>query len=133
MDTPLEMTFRDITPSVELEALIRECVTRLGQRHDHIIGCHVTVELKSDARYTGYIPNVLIDVQVSDETILVRNQNGCAGDVLTAVRHAFNSAVRQVEEYKARKSLRVGRCGLVDLPRIEKVKHLSAQVGTRLA
>lgn len=104
MDPPLEITFRDVTPSVELETLIQECAARLGRRHDHIIRCHVTVELKSNAQYAGHVPDVLIDVQLPDETILVRNQNGRVGDVLTAVRHAFDSAVRQIEEYKLRRS-----------------------------
>lgn len=114
MDPQLEITFRDIASSAELETLIRECVTRLGRCHDHIIGCHVTVELKSDALHTGNVPNVLIDVQVPDETISVGDQNGHSGDVPTAVRHAFDSAVRQVEEYKARRNLRVELCGLTE-------------------
>jgi ribosome-associated translation inhibitor RaiA len=113
MDPPLELTFRNMTPSVELHALIRKCVTRLRQRYDHIIGCCVTVELRSDTRRTGYVPDVLIDVQVPGETLLVRNQNGRSGEVLAAVHHAFDSATRQIEEYKVRRKLRAELCELV--------------------
>jgi ribosome-associated translation inhibitor RaiA len=90
-------------------------LTRLERRYDHIIGCYVTVELRNRARGIGYVPNVLIDVQVPGETLLVRNQNGRSGDVLAAVHHAFDSATRQIEEYKARRKLRAELCELVDL------------------
>jgi hypothetical protein len=121
MDHPLELTYRNPTSSFELEALLGECVARLGKRSDQIIGCCVTVELKRNAHDAHYIPDVLIDVQVPGETLLVRNQNGRGGDVPAAVRHAFDSAARQIEEYKARRDIRVELCGLVDPPRSEKM------------
>jgi hypothetical protein len=120
MDPPLELTSCDPKSSFELEALLGESVARLGERSDEIIGCCVTVELKNRGYDAHYTPDVLIDVQVPGETLLVRNQNGRSGDVLTAVRHAFDSAARQIEEYKARKEIRVELCGLVDAPQSEK-------------
>jgi ribosome-associated translation inhibitor RaiA len=120
MDPPLELASRDTTLSFELEALLGECVARMEQRYDQIIGCRVTVELKSHARDDYCTPDVLIDLQVPGEILLVRDQNGRGGDVLTAVRHAFDSAARQIEEYKARRDVRVELCGLVDPPRSEK-------------
>ena len=114
MDRPLELTFRDITPSVALKALIQSCVTRLEQRYDSIIGCHVTVELHYNVHRAGYVANVLIDVEVPDEMLLVRNQNGHDGGALAAVRHAFDSAVRQVEEYKTRRKIRAELCESID-------------------
>jgi ribosome-associated translation inhibitor RaiA len=113
--TPMaEVTFRGITPSVELKALIQERTTRLEQRSDDIRGCYVTIELQTRPRGAGYSPNVLIDVQMPGERLLVRNQNGRSDDVLAAVRHAFDSATRQIEEYKTRIKLRVELCELVD-------------------
>ena len=75
MDPSLQLALVNITPSAELKALIRKCVARLGQRYDQIIRCCVMVEPQGDARHTGCIPNVRIDVLVPDEVLLVINQN----------------------------------------------------------
>jgi ribosome-associated translation inhibitor RaiA len=114
MSPPLELTFPGITPSAELRAVIQDRVTRLGQRYDDIHGCYVTIELQTRARGARHLPNVLIDVQMPSERLLVRNQNGRSDNVLAAVRHAFDSATRQIEEYKARMKLRAELCELVN-------------------
>jgi hypothetical protein len=85
----------------------------MEQRYDHISACNVTIERQARADGIGHLPNVLIDVQVSGETLLVRNQNGRSDDVLAAVHHAFDFATCQVEEYKARRTLRAELCELV--------------------
>jgi|SRR6185437_11960703 ribosome-associated translation inhibitor RaiA len=114
MTPTLQLTVRNITPSEELKALIRKCLARMEQRYDHISACNVTIERQARADGIGYVPNVLIDVQVPGETLLVRNQNGHSDDVLAAVHQAFDSATRQVEEYKARRALRAELCELVN-------------------
>jgi ribosome-associated translation inhibitor RaiA len=119
MDRSLELAFRNVTPSVELKALIQKCLARLEQRCGHIIECSVTMELISDPHHSGNVPNVIIDIQVPGETLLIRNQNGRSRDVRAAVRHAFDSAVRQIEEYRARKLLQAELW--VHQPAIKKV------------
>jgi len=113
LDRPLELKFRNIKPSAELRALIEKCMARLDERYDDVIGCRVTVELRNDTHHTGYVPNVIIDVHVPGEKLLVRNQNGRSRDVLAAVHHAFDSATRQIEEYRVRRKLRVELCELM--------------------
>jgi ribosomal subunit interface protein len=100
MDHPLELSFRNISPSEELKVFIRKCAARMEHHHQHIIGCQVTVE-HSEA--TDAIADVNIDIQVPGENLLVRNQSGGADDVLAAIDQAFDSAARQIEEYKERK------------------------------
>jgi ribosomal subunit interface protein len=100
MDHPLELSFRNISPSEELKMFIFKCAARMEQRHQHIIGCQVTVEHS----YThDVIADVNIDIQVPGENLLVRNQSAGADDVLMAIDQAFDSAARQIEEYKERK------------------------------
>jgi len=100
MDHPLVLSFRNISPSEELKKFIRKCAARMEQRHQHIIGCQVTVEHCHTHEATA---DVNIDIQMPGENLLVRNQSSGADDVLAAIDQAFDSAARQIEEYKERK------------------------------
>ena len=100
MDHPLELSFRNISPSEELNKFIRKCAARMEQRHQHIIGCQVTVE---HCHTHDAIADVNIDIQVPGENLLIRNQSSGADNVLAAIDQAFDSAARQIEEYKERK------------------------------
>jgi ribosome-associated translation inhibitor RaiA len=105
MDRPLEVAFRNMKPSVELETDVRARVARLELLDKHIIGCRVTVELENHTHKTGYIPQMHIEIEVPGKSITVNHKHEHGGDALTAVREAFDAATRQLQEYTARKTL----------------------------
>ncbi len=107
MDRPLEVVFRNMKPSAELEADVRAHVARLELLDKHIIGCRVTVELENHAHKTGDIPQLHIEVEVPGKNIAVNHRHEHGGDVLTSVREAFDAVTRQLREHTARKTLHV--------------------------
>ncbi len=105
MDRPLEVVFRNMKPSAELEADVRTRTARLELLDKHIIGCRVTVELENHTHKTGNIPQVHIEIEIPGKNITVNHKHEHGGDALTAVREAFDAAARQLQEYTARKTL----------------------------
>lgn len=105
MDRPLEIIFRNMKPSVDLEADVRARAERLERLHKHIIGCRVIVELENHTHKTGYIPEVHIEIEVPGKNITVNHKHEHGGGVLTSVRAAFDAAAKQLQEYTARKTL----------------------------
>src|ERR1700690_1603172 len=105
MDRPLEVFFRNMKPSPELEADIRARAALLDQMDRHIIGGRVTVELENHTHKTGHIPQVHIQIEVPGKAITVNHQHDHGGEVATAVREAFDAATKQLQEYTARKTL----------------------------
>jgi ribosome-associated translation inhibitor RaiA len=104
MDRPLEVVFRNMKPSAELEADVRARAARLERMEKYIIGCRVTVELENHTHKTGYIPQVHIEIEVSGKSITVNHKHKHGGDALAAVREAFGAAAKQLQEYTARKT-----------------------------
>jgi len=109
MDRPLEVVFRNMKPSAELEADVRARAARLELLDKHIIGCRVTVELENHTHKSGYIPQVHIEIEVPGKNITVNHKHEHAGDALTSVREAFDAAARQLREHSARKTLHLKR------------------------
>jgi ribosome-associated translation inhibitor RaiA len=105
MVRPLEVIFRNMKPSAELEADVRARVARLELLDKHIIGCRVTVEFENHTHKTGYIPQVHIEIEVPGKNITVNHKHEHGGDALTSVREAFDAAAKQLQEYVARKTL----------------------------
>jgi ribosome-associated translation inhibitor RaiA len=105
MDRPLEVVFRNMKPSAELEADVRARAARLDLLSKQIIGCRVTVELENHTHKTGYIPKVHIEVEVPGNSITVNHKHEHGGDALTSIRGAFDAAAKQLQEYTARKTL----------------------------
>jgi len=105
MDRPLEVVFRNMKPSAELEADVRARAARLDLLNKHIIGFRVTVELENHTHKTGYIPKVQIEVEVPGKNITVNHKHEHGGDALTSIREAFDAAAKQLQEYATRKTL----------------------------
>jgi ribosome-associated translation inhibitor RaiA len=107
LDSPLELTFRNMAPSAELESLIRKHVARLEQRDRHIIGCWVTVDPQNGAHRSGNLPTIHIEIQVPGESLAVNHKRG--NDMAAAIRAAFEAAAAQIREYRMRQEGHVKR------------------------
>ena len=74
MILPLQISYRNIERTDELERSIREEVARLETFDDRIIGCHVMVEVPHEHHEHGRHVHVRIDLVVPGAEILVRRE-----------------------------------------------------------
>jgi len=104
MQTPLQITFRDVPHSDALEAHIREKAAKLESFFSPIMGCHVTVELPHKHKHQGRNFCVHVDLRVPGAELVVNQHRN--EDAYIALRDAFDAAKRQLEDHhrKARSS-----------------------------
>lgn len=101
MQTPLRITFRHMETSPAVEARVREHVEWLERFHDRITGCHVVIERPPAHRHKGAPFDVKIDITVPGDEIVVRSEraeHGAHVDVYVALRDAFDSARRLLQD-----------------------------------
>jgi len=102
MKIPLEMTFRGIEKTPELEELIRVGVAKLEQICDHIISCRVAVEKAQAHQRSGSPYRIRIDLRIPPGHELAVKHGHHRGDahetLPRAIREAFANARRRVKE-----------------------------------
>ena len=106
MQIPLQVVFHNMEPSAAVEANIRERAQKLERFSDKITSFRVTVEAPHRHHHKGNIYHIALDIVVPDAEIVVsRNphENHAHEDAYVAVRDAFNSARRKLEDYEARR------------------------------
>jgi cold shock CspA family protein/ribosome-associated translation inhibitor RaiA len=106
MQNPLQISFRHMERSEAIEALIRDKVAKLDAFADHILGCRVVVEPAGKHHQHGNLYEVRIDLTVPGEEIAVTrepSQHTDNRDIHVALRNAFDSARRQLEDYLRRR------------------------------
>jgi ribosomal subunit interface protein len=97
MQTPLQITVRNIEHSDALETRIRDKAQKLEEFCKHIMSCRVVVEAPHKHHHQGKQFNVRIDIDVPGNEIVVNRDHH--EDVYVALRDAFNAAKRQLEDY----------------------------------
>lgn len=97
MQTPMQITIRDMDHSDALEAHIRDKVNKLEEFFDHIISCRVVVEVPHKHHQQGKQFNVRIDIGVPGGEIVVNRDH--AEDVYVALRDGFDAAKRKIEDH----------------------------------
>ncbi len=97
MQTPLQITVRNIEHSDALETRIRDKAQKLEEFCKHIMSCRVVVEAPHKHHHQGKQFNVRIDIGVPGNEIVVNHDHH--EDVYVALRDAFNAAKRQLEDY----------------------------------
>lgn len=100
MQNRLRITIRDIPASEALEAHIRDKVGKLESFFDHIISCHVVVEMPHKHQHQGKEFTVRINIGVPGSEIIVNRDHH--EDPYVALRDAFDAAKRQLEDYAHR-------------------------------
>jgi ribosomal subunit interface protein len=90
-------------PSPALEARIREKAEKLDHFYEHIMACRVVVEAPHEHQHQGKLFQVRIDLTVPGGELLVsrghHHQSHAHEDVYVALRDAFDTARRRLEEY----------------------------------
>jgi cold shock CspA family protein/ribosome-associated translation inhibitor RaiA len=105
MRLPLQIAFHNMSPSEGIEAIIRKKTARLDRFAEHIMGCRVVVEAPHKHHRHGNQYQVRIDLTLPGGEIVVNreaSEHTEHQDLQIAIRDAFDSARRQVEEYVRR-------------------------------
>lgn len=120
MQLPLQITFRNMETSPAVETRIRQEVAKLENFYSRIMGCRVAVETPRHHLQRGKIFNLKIDLTVPGGEIVVRHKpslhsvakhteiekakksleiEGAYKDIYVAIRDAFKSARRQLQDH----------------------------------
>jgi ribosome-associated translation inhibitor RaiA len=102
MQIPLEMTFRGLEGTDDIENLIRAKAEELKKICDAIISCRVTIENLHDHQRSGSFYRIRIDMRVPpghDLVVKRTSKDGCLHETLPAVvSSAFDAAYRQLRK-----------------------------------
>jgi ribosomal subunit interface protein len=96
MQIPLQITMREMDRSDALEAAIQQHAAKLEQFHSRITRCRVTVEQMRKHHQQGRHFAVKIELRVPGKEIVATRDHD--EDVYVALRDAFDSAKKQLEE-----------------------------------
>jgi len=102
---PLRITFRHMGPSEAVETAIRRHAARLPRFAGRIVGCRVVVEAPHQHHRKGKLYSVRIDLVAPREAIAVSRQgpsDHAHEDVYVAIRDAFETATRLLEDHSRR-------------------------------
>jgi ribosome-associated translation inhibitor RaiA len=97
MSAPVQITVRHMARSDPLTARIRADADKLSEFYPRIISCRVVVERRDLHKHRGQTYNVRLTLKVPKEEIVVTHDHH--EDVYVAVRDAFASATRRLEDY----------------------------------
>jgi len=106
MDRPLEIAFHNMSPSDSLEALIRDRADKLDRRFGRLVGCRVSVEALHRQHQTGNVYECHVVMSVPGRDLAVSRgphrakETYAHPDVRVSIREAFDSAERQLQDYK---------------------------------
>jgi ribosomal subunit interface protein len=100
MESPLQITLRNIPYSDALDAHIRDRVQRLERFYPRITSCQVVVEMPHRHAHQGNLFNVRLDVKVPGNAFVLSRD--LHEDVYVALRDVFDAARRKLEDHGRR-------------------------------
>jgi ribosomal subunit interface protein len=100
MESPVQLTFRDMPPSPALAAHVERRAAKLDTYFNRIVKCHVVVEAPNRHSKQGKRYHVRIDLHVPGKELVVsKNPDASKEDAHAAVDDAFGDAERVLEEH----------------------------------
>lgn len=119
MQVPLQIVMQDVARSEALETRIRDSAAKLEQFHPRLTSCRVVVDELDRHRHQGRQFRVKVEVRAPGHEEAFSTLHHDA-DVYVALRDAFDSVRRQIEEevreargdVKAHARPRRGRAGV---------------------
>jgi len=103
MQTPLELTFRHMEPTPEIEALVHEKVARLEKLYSGITSCHVYVQAPHQRRRHGNLYEVTVELRVPGDTLSVHQTQHDVAEhehPKVAIRDSFAAMERRLKQWK---------------------------------
>ena len=102
MQSPVQITFRDMSPSPGIAAHVERRAAKLDTYYDRIVKCHVVVEAPHRHKTHGKRFHVRIDLHVPGRELVVsRNPDDAKEDAHVAIDDAFADAERVLEDFAA--------------------------------
>lgn len=100
MQIPVQITWRDFSPSEAVEEDIRKYVAKLDEVHDRITSCRVVIETPHRHKRHGKHYHVGIDLTVPGHEIVVNRDHDDPAheDLHVAIRDSFAAARRQLRD-----------------------------------
>lgn len=102
MQIPLQVTFRNLERSPAVEAEVRTHAERLDKFYDRIMSCRVVIEERHKHHRQGNHFHVSVDVTVPGGEFVASREPDAHHrytDVHVAIRDAFDSMRRQLEDF----------------------------------
>ena len=100
MQSPVQITFRDIKPSTVISEHVERRAAKLDVFFDRIVKCHVVVEAPHRHGGTGRRYHVRIDLHVPGKELVVsRGPEDSNEELHAAVDEAFGDAERVLDDY----------------------------------
>jgi len=99
---PLQITFRNLDRSQAVEASVREHAEKLDKYYDRIMSCRVVIEEQHKHHQHGNHYHVSVDVTVPKAELVASREpdpHHAYTDVYVAIRDAFDTMRRQLEDY----------------------------------
>ena len=106
MQVPLQIKFRHMEPSAAIEARIRERCHKLQRFAEHVTSCRVTIDAPHKHQHKAGLYRVIIDITLPGGEIIASHHSDlhhAHENVHVAMRDAFDSARRQLEDYARRR------------------------------
>ena len=111
MQLPIEISYRGVAKSDEIETLVRDKASRLDKFCDHISRCDVVIEQPNHTQHSGSPFRVRIDVTVPPHHELVADEKPTKHEMHEPLKKvigdAFRSMERQLKELTARQHHKV--------------------------
>lgn len=128
MTRPLQITFKNMSSSREIEEWIREETFKLETFYNRITACHVTVETPHRHHIKGAHYNIRIDLTLPGAELVIKREptlrsrlrrlgetklhkdvdvGATKKNLRFAIQHAFKAAARRLEDYGRRQDGRV--------------------------
>ena len=102
MQGPVEITFKDIEKTPDLEDFINRRISKLEKICSYMISCRVTIERPQKYPDTGNPHRVRIDIKVPPAHEIIAKQSGSQGDMhdplSVIIGKTFQAAERQLRE-----------------------------------
>ncbi|MDH3444302.1 MAG: HPF/RaiA family ribosome-associated protein [Deltaproteobacteria bacterium] len=148
MEMPLQITFRNMPHSPAIEENVREKAGKLDSYYDRIMSCRVVVEAPHRRHHKGKAYHVRIDLTVPGGELVINrapkrlnaaklrepdladsdltethepSKHSAHEDVYVAIRDAFNSAARKLQNYARKRRGEVKLHDSTPLARVSKV------------
>ena len=101
MQIPLQITYRGMSSSPSVDALITERTNKLERFSDRIVRCHVIIDVPHRHHRQGRHFSVHVDVTTPLGSIVVTRDPSSDSEpreLAVMVREAFDAAARQLEQ-----------------------------------